>query len=71
MSLDLPVDIYHRAIGAVVRNQNIDLRRPILLFVSARNAAPDTVSTISQDGIIGEYAHAQAGPFGSQYGVPD
>ena len=71
MSLDLPVNVDHRTVRAVVRNQNINLRHPILLFVSASNAAQDNVSIVLKNGVIGEFAHAQAGPFGSQYGVPD
>lgn len=49
MSLDLPIDVDHRTTGAMVRNQNINLRRPILLIIAARNAAPDTVSTVQKD----------------------
>ena len=40
VSLDLPVDIDHRAIGAMVRDQDFNLRGPILLYRSAGNAVP-------------------------------
>ena len=40
VSLDLPVDIDHRAIGAMVRDQDFDLRGPVLLYRSAGNAVP-------------------------------
>ena len=39
VSLHLPIDIDHRAIGAVVRDQNLDARRPSLHLWPARNAA--------------------------------
>ena len=49
MPLNLPVDIDHRTIGTMVRDQNLNLRRPILLVGTAREATPsakrETVST--------------------------
>lgn len=71
MSLNLPIDIDHRTIWAMVRDQNLNLRRPILLFRPARNAAPEIVSTAHRNGVVGGCSHAQVGPFGSQYGVPE
>ena len=40
VSLDLPVDVDHRAIGAMVRDQDFNLRGPILLYRSAGHAVP-------------------------------
>ena len=40
VSLDLPVDVDHRAIGAMVRDQDFNLRGPVLLYRSAGNAVP-------------------------------
>ena len=71
MSLNLPVDIDHRAIGAMVSDQNFNLRRPILLYRPARNAVPRKPLALQRHGIVCAYTHAQPGPFGSQYGVPD
>lgn len=40
MALDLPVDIEHRTIGAMVCYQNCNVGRSILFYGSAGNAAP-------------------------------
>lgn len=65
MSLNLPVDIDHRAIGAVVRDQNLDLRRPVLLDVPAGDAAPEAVSSARRRrGTEWGCAHAQFGSSG-------
>ena len=44
MPLHLAIDIDHRTIGTMVRNQDFNLRRPILLFRPAGNAASGTPS---------------------------
>ena len=79
MSLDLPIDIDHRAIRAMVRDEDFNLRRPILLHRSAGNTVPRKESRQSALRKVWDeyvcmyvrYTYAQPGPLGSQYGVPD
>ena len=79
MSLDLPIDIDHRAIRAMVRDEDFNPRRPILLYRSAGNAVPRKESRQSALRNVWDkyvcmyvrYTYAQPGPLGSQYGVPD
>ena len=40
MPLNLPIDIDHRTIRTMIRDQNLNLRRPILLVGTARDTTP-------------------------------
>ena len=71
MSLDLPVDIHHRTIGAMIHDQNFDLRRPGLHFRPTGNAAPEMVSNAKRMEVQMNMAYAQLLLLGSQYGVPE
>lgn len=42
----------------MVRNQNFNLRWPILLFIAAVYAAPNIVSKAQKDGIVGRYTQS-------------